>query len=310
MNGDLHGLENAGWLGVGRRMLTETMPIEVNGLEVTLGDWYDQENLDVQEKRKVSSAAVFPYVPELNAMLLVSGEKEDKSRRVEVPSGAVDETKDTSALDIARRELFEETGLKTDQIWPIVYSTRREGAMGVQFLALLKGFNGNFVDPDGRVYRKPFEGALEGETTGLILEPIEMFFDRQRSLLFQYTEHPWAYNPEVLYSIFMAVCKVPGALNERNIEKMKKIGFSLIAEYLDYVLAEVLEGKSQEWIEEYLARVAVGVMDDFDRMVKVRPRTLAMQLELEMSHSILSYIYLKLTGMKLEDMIQITDEMP
>jgi len=127
------------------------------------------------------------------------------SNRIELPSGKVRKT-DTTILDTAYREFLEETSLPVDiqNLKPFTVRYHQDGKGGLQFLTEIPPLSYERTDEFGRGYIAPLSGTDNGRTTMLICEPLEVFMDRDLSLL-QYSKNPWAVDDYIKLTLLLNI---------------------------------------------------------------------------------------------------------
>jgi len=173
-------------------------------------------------KLELTSAGVIPFIQDSNSILLVETNDGTGTRRVELPSGKV-EDRDNSILDTATREFFEETGLEItkENLQPFMVRYQQDGRGGLQFVTEIAMQSLEVLETDrfGRVYFAPIDGTDNGRTVRLISEPLDVFID-QHSTLLQDSRHPWA--------IDMGVRETLRLIGKKRLEKLtskKRKGF-------------------------------------------------------------------------------------
>jgi 8-oxo-dGTP pyrophosphatase MutT (NUDIX family) len=168
---------------------------------------------------ELSSAAVIAFIGSSNNVLLIETVNDSEVRRIELPAGKVND-EDESIYDTARREFIEETGLRINdtELEPLLPRHQKDIKGGLQFLTeinprFFRELSKIDVDDLGRIYFKPPVGTDRGRTISLIVEPLEVFVDQDRSLL-RYTRHGWAVDNYVIATLLLIGIKRARRIND------------------------------------------------------------------------------------------------
>ncbi|KKP64116.1 MAG: hypothetical protein UR61_C0053G0003 [candidate division WS6 bacterium GW2011_GWE1_34_7] len=191
----------------------------------------------------LTSAAVIAFIGESNNILLIETTDDSGGRRIELPAGKVND-EDVSIYDTARREFAEETGLNANGIdlKPLITRHQKDMEGGLQFLTdisprLFRELNKTKVDELGRIFYKAPDGTDRGRTISLIVEPLEVFANQNKSLL-RYTRHEWAVDNYVIATLLLKGMERAGRIN--NLQE-KEILKGVLIEKNEWAINKVIQ---------------------------------------------------------------------